>query len=237
MCRPFSFCGNVDAILASARRRDVPPEDAECAGGFAHFGEGVVEACGVLRFYVKEELVFPGAAVNRAALDFEQVHSVLRKRPERSKQGAGTMREAHGERSFAGFLRRPRRGFFLRHQKNETREIFGVVLDAFSKNNTVIMFRGAAPGDGRARFVSARNHFADAAGGVLGWNALPVRMGGKKPLALRQRHGVRGHRKDVVQGSAGESDELHFDGQDRFRNDSELAFQEQIEHAHHGARK
>src|ERR1700756_4984451 len=115
MRRPSSFCGNVDSIPFLARRRDVPSEDAECAGGFAHFGEGLVEARGVFRLYVKEELVFPRAAVNRAALDFEQVHSVLRKRPERSKQGAGTMREAHGKRSFAGFLGWPCRGLSLRY--------------------------------------------------------------------------------------------------------------------------
>ncbi len=235
MRRPFLFCGNLDSLGSfSARSRGVASEHAQFAGGFAHFGESVVEAGGLFGFQVNEELVFPGAAVNRAALDFEQVYSVLGKRPERSKQGAGTMREAHGQGSFAGFGGWPPPSLSVRHQKNETREILGVVLDAFGKNHTVIMFRGAAPGNGSARFISGRNHLADAAGGVLGWNALPLRMGGKKTLALRQRHGMGGHRTDVVQGSARESDELHFDRQNGFRNDGELAFQEQIEHAHHG---
>src|SRR6266699_3243734 len=168
MRRPFLFCGNLDSLGSfSARSRGVASEHAQFAGGFAHFGESVVEAGGLFGFQVNEELVFPGAAVNRPALDLEQVYSVLGKRPERSKQGAGTMREAHGEGGFAGSFRWPPRSFLVRHQKNETREIFGVVLDAFRKNHTVIVFRGAAPGDGSARFVSRRNHVADAAGGVL----------------------------------------------------------------------
>ena len=221
--------------MRSAATAESGAKDAKFAGGFAHFRERVVEAGGVLRFQVNEKLIFPGTAVNRAALDFEQVHSVLRKRLERRKQGAGTMRESHGQGSFAGPGRLPPPSFLVRHQKNETREIFGVVLDAFGKNQAVIMFRGAAPGDGSAGSISGRNHLADAAGGVLGGNAFPLRMGGEKTLALRQGHGMRSHGTDVIQRSARESDELHFDWQNRFRNDGELAFHEQIEHAHHGA--
>src|SRR5215472_5989435 len=218
----------------SARSCDVASEDAEFARGIAHLGEGVVEAGRVFGFEVNEKLIFPGTAVNRAALDFEQVHSALRKRLEGSKQGAGAMRESHGQGSLARPGRLPRRSLFPRHQENETREIFWVVLDVFRKNQAAIMFRGAAPGYGSARFISRRNHLADAAGGVLGWNAVPFGMGGKKTLALRQRHGMGGHRTDVLQRSTWEGDELHFDRQDRFRDDGELAFEEQIEHAHHG---
>src|SRR6266566_2716805 len=80
MRRPFLFCGNLDSLGSfSARSRGVASEHAQFAGGFAHFGESVVEAGGLFGFQVNEELVFPGAAVNRAALDFEQVYSVLGK--------------------------------------------------------------------------------------------------------------------------------------------------------------
>src|SRR6516225_1433584 len=140
-----------------ARGCHVASENAEFAGGLAHLGEGVVEAGGVFRLEVNEELILPGAAVNRAALDLEQIHPVLRKRLERGKQGAGAMGESHGQGSFAGPVRLPRRSFFPRYQKNETREILGVVLDAFGKNQAAIMFRGAAPGDGSPRFISRRN--------------------------------------------------------------------------------
>src|SRR5215470_9308715 len=103
------------------------------------------------------------------------------------------MREAHGERSLAGLSSGPRGCFFFRHEKDEAREVFGVVLDAFRKNGGPIVFSGAASSDGGARFVPAGKGFADASGGVLGGNSLPVRMGGKKTLALCQRHWMRGN--------------------------------------------
>ena len=115
-------------FVFSARSCDVASEDAEFARGIAHLGEGLVEAGRVFGFEVNEKLIFPGTAVNRAALDFEQVHSVLRKRLEGSKQGAGAMRESHGQGSFAGPGRLPGPSLLARHQENETREIFGVVL-------------------------------------------------------------------------------------------------------------
>src|SRR5215472_13497302 len=108
------------------------------------------------------------------------------------------MRQAHSERGFAGFDGEPRSGFFLGHEKKETREVFSVVLDAFGKNGGAIMFGRAASRDGGARFVSGGKCLAYAAGGVLGWNALPIWMRGKKALALGQRHRMGGYRTDIA---------------------------------------
>src|SRR6266705_568547 len=108
----------------------------------------MVQVGGILSFYVDEELIFPGMAVDGPAFDLEQVHTVFCKRLERSEQRAGTMREAHRERRFAGFVREPGGSFFFWHKKNKAREVFGIVLDTFGKNHAVIMFGGAAPGDG-----------------------------------------------------------------------------------------
>src|SRR5215467_11322115 len=108
------------------------------------------------------------------------------------------MREAHGKRGLAGFTGEPRSGFPFRHEKNETRKIFGVVLDALGENRGAIMFGGAASGDSGARFVSGGKGFANAAGGVLSEYSLPIWMRGKKALALGQGHRVGSYGTDVV---------------------------------------
>src|SRR5437762_11516402 len=136
----------------------------------------MVQIGGILRFHINKKLILPGTAVNRAAFDLEQVHAVFGKGFERSEQRTGTMGESHGKGSFAGFAGEPRSRFFFRHEKNKTREVFGVVLNAFGENHAMIMFSGAARGDGGARVVSCGNSFADAPGRVLGWHSLPFGM-------------------------------------------------------------
>ena len=65
------FCRSHFSIAVLVRSAFVAAEDAEFAGGFADFGERVVEVRGVLRFHVNKELILPRAAVNRAAFDLE----------------------------------------------------------------------------------------------------------------------------------------------------------------------
>src|SRR5207248_9470901 len=160
-------------------------------------------------FHINKKLIRPGTAVNRAAFDLEQVHAVFGKGFERSEQRTGTMSESHGKGSFAGFAGEPRSRFFFRHEKNKTREVLGIVLNAFGENHAMIMLSGAARGNGGARLVSGGNSFADAPGGVLGGHTLPFGMGRKKALALRQRHWMRGHRPDSIEPSSGQRSEPH----------------------------
>src|SRR6266567_9160629 len=99
----------------------------------------MVQVGGVLGFHVNEELIFPGAAVNGPAFDFEQIYSVFRKRLEGGGQRTWTMCEAHGERRFPGFTCEPRGRLFFRYQKDEAREVFSIILDMFGKNDAMIM--------------------------------------------------------------------------------------------------
>jgi len=101
---PASFVYQERSAAADLTRSGyVAAEDAEFAGGLAYFGQSTVQVGGVLGFHVNEELIFPGAAVNGPAFDFEQIYSVFRKRLEGGEQRTWTMCEAHGERRFPGF--------------------------------------------------------------------------------------------------------------------------------------
>jgi len=71
--------------LLLAGSGDVAAEDAEFAGGATDVSEGLVEAGNIAGFDIDEKLIFPGAAVNGAAFNLEQIHAVLRERLERSK--------------------------------------------------------------------------------------------------------------------------------------------------------
>ena len=69
-------------------------------------------------------------------------------------------------------------------KQEKTGEIFGIVLDAGSKDEAAVVFGGAAGGDARAGFVTESDGFAHASGGVFGGNALEVRMHDEKSFAL-----------------------------------------------------
>src|SRR5207245_10476905 len=153
--------------LGLKRRVDLAAEDADFAGSLAHVREGAVEPSDIASLDIDEKLILPGPAVNGATLNLQQIDAVFGQRFEGSKERAGTVGEAHGEGGFAGLGGDPRCGVFFGKEKNEAGEIFGVVLEVLSKNHAMVIHCRAAPGDGGARFISAREHFADAAGSVF----------------------------------------------------------------------
>ena len=186
----FLFCGEFERSRRSAGSGAVAAEDAEFAGGGADCGESLIEASDIAGFDVDKKLVFPGAAVNGAAFDFEQIHTVSCEWLERGKERTRTVSEAHGQRNFAGVGREPGSRLFFRNEQNETGEIFGIVLNALGENYAVVVLGGATSGDCGAGFISAGESFADTTGGVFGGNALPLGMRGKEALALREGHGM-----------------------------------------------
>jgi hypothetical protein len=205
----------------------VEAEDAEVAGGHADFGEGGFELERRIGFDVEEELVFPGTTVDGAAFDFLQVDAVFCKRLERGEERAGAVGEAHGDGHFASVRwRQPR--FVGGAEEDEASEIFGVVLKAGGENDAVVVFGGAAAGDGCGSFVAAGEGFADAAGGVFGGDALEMRMCDEESFALREGHGMRGDGADVAECGAGAADEVMLDGEDGFGDDGEGTFEEEI---------
>ena len=76
MHQPLAFSGSI-------LRRGIQAEDANFVSGFAHFAQRLFESCNSVRFHIYKELIFPRAAVNWAALDFQKVHAVAGKRLER----------------------------------------------------------------------------------------------------------------------------------------------------------
>ena len=170
-----------------------------------------------------------------AAFDFLQVDAVAREGFESGEKRAGFVGEAQSERHFIGFGRSELRGLRRRHEQNETREIFRIVVNVFGENDAAVDGGGAAGGDSGKRFVAAGDDFADAAGGVFGGDAFQAGMGEEKFFALRERDGMRGDGAKIGERCAGASDELMFDVKNRFRNDAQIAFNEQIVHADDGA--
>src|SRR5207245_9337754 len=136
-------------------------------------------------------LVFPGAAVDGAGFDLEEIDAVAGEGLKSGEERAGTMSEEHGERNLAGIGGEPGRGFLLRKQKNEAGEILGVVLDGFGQNRATIVLGGAASANRGAGFVPAGTDLADTAGSVFGGNAVPVRMGAATAFASREGRGRR----------------------------------------------
>ena len=163
-----------------------------------------------------------------AAFDLEEVDAVFGEGFEGREKRAGAMGETHGEGDFARLGRDPRRGFFFRQQEDEAREILGVVLDAFGKNQTTVMFGGTAAGNRGAGFVPLAEHFANAASGVFGGHALQIRMGGEEALALCESHGMRGHGTNSLERCIRTADKMVLDGENRFRNDGKLALQQKV---------
>lgn len=102
MRRPSFISRTGSEKWRGVRSGDVAAEDAEFAGGGADFGKGLVEASDIGGFDVDEELVFPGTAVDRAAFDLQQIHTVFGERFEGGEKGARAVSEAHGQRDFAG---------------------------------------------------------------------------------------------------------------------------------------
>src|SRR3989442_12115118 len=99
----------------------------------------------------------------------------------------------------------------------------------------MVIHRRAAPGDGGARFISAREHFADTAGSIFRRHALQSWMGGEKALALREGHGMRSYGTNVLQRCPGAGDQMVLDGKNGLRNDGEPALKEKVIDAHNRA--
>ncbi len=114
-------------------------------------------------------------------------------RLERSQKGAGLMREAHGDGNFASVGAAVFRGLLRRQEKDETREILGVVLNIAAQDDGAVACGRTAAGNRGGGFVCPLHHFANAAGGVLGRDALEFGICGEEILALRQSHRVRRH--------------------------------------------
>src|SRR5262249_37785325 len=126
---PASFiCKTLPIKAGLSRCGNVAAEDAELTGGFADFGESAVQVGGIFCFKINKELIPPGPAMDGAALDLEQIHTVLGEWLKRSEERTRAVREPHGEGSLAGFLRDPGCGIPLRHKQNEASKVFRIVL-------------------------------------------------------------------------------------------------------------
>jgi len=97
------------------------------------------------------------------------------------------------------------------------------------------MLGGAASSDAGGGFVAAGDDFSDAAGCVFRGDAFEIRMREKELLALGESHGMRSDRANTFESCARAADELVLDGKNRFRDDSEIAFEEKIVDADDGA--
>ncbi len=65
----FGLVVGVQSATNLTRSGFVAPEDAELTCGVADFGEGLIQASGIIRFNINEELIFPGSAMDRPAFD------------------------------------------------------------------------------------------------------------------------------------------------------------------------
>ena len=200
----------------------------------ADFGKGAFKLGGGVGFDVQEELVFPGAAVDGAAFDFLEVDAVFGEGFKRGEERAGAVCQAHGDGHFVSVG--SRWVLYVGGAKeDEPGEIFSVVLDVGSEDDTGVVFGGAAAGDGGAGFVAAGQCFSNAAGGVFCRDALEVRMRREKTFALSESHGMRGYGADGIKRRAGAADQVMLDGEDCFSGDGEGAFEEEIVNTHDGS--
>jgi len=214
----------------------IEAEDAEVAGGLADLGKSGFELRRRVGFYVDEKLIFPGAAMNGTAFNFEEIDAEAAERFERGEQCAGAVGEAQGDGHFVR-VRSGQRGFGGGTQQDKASEILGVILDVVGENDAAVVFGGAAACDGGGCFITTGEDFADAAGGVFCGNAFEMRMGDEKTFALGESHGMRGNGTDGLESGAGAGDEAMLDGKNGFRNDREMAGEEQIVDADDGARQ
>src|SRR6266478_5638819 len=145
------------------------------------------------------------------------------------------MREAHGNRHFAGFLSVS--ACCLSHglQQYKAREVFCVVLSSLGNDLAAIANRSAFAGNRGMSFVTARDSLAHASGGIFRGQPLDVRMLAEEAFALRQRHGMRRNGTDVAERGAWAGNQVHLDGQNRLRTDGKLTVQKQIVNTHHRA--
>ena len=210
-------------------------QDAQLTSGPARLLQGLFERIMVIGFDIQIELILEGLAVDGAALDFEEIDAVFGEGLKGGKEGAGLVSEAHGQGDFCGTWLAKLHGLIGREKQDEAGEVFRVILDAFAEDNRAVVFRGTASSDGRAGFISARHHFADAAGGVFGGDTLEIGVRLKEALALRKSHGMRSNGAQQIEGRAGASDEVMFDGENGFAANFEGAFQQEVINAHDGA--
>ena len=167
--------------------------------------------------------------MDRAAFDFAEIDIVARERLESGEERSGAMRELHCDRHFArvgGGCQGG--GVRFSAEQNEAREIFGVVLNFFGKDDAVIVIGGATAGDGGGNFVAATEDFADAASGIFGGDAFEERMLGEKAFTLRERHRMRGDGLDLIERGAGDGDEIELDGENCLGGDGEAIFEHEV---------
>jgi hypothetical protein len=211
------FCGHIQT------------EHPEVIGGSANFGESVVESFGLVGLDLEDELVGPRLTVDGSAFDFPEIDVVACEGLERSEKSTGAVGDPHGEGHFAGGSGNPRvSSDGLALQENKARKVFGVVLDSFGEDLAAIIFGSASAGDSRSGIGGLRKHFADAAGGILRGHAFIGRVQREKALALSEGHRMRGDCPDAGQGGPGPSDKMHLDGQNSFRGDGQIGFEQEI---------
>ena len=207
----------------------VEAQHAEVVGGFAGFRQGSVEEFGFVGFDFDDEAVGPRLPMNRAALDFAEIDIAMGERLEGGKERAGSMRELHCNRHFAGVGGgRDCGGVGFAAEQDEAREIFGVVLNFFSEDHALVVFGGATAGDRGGNCVATPEDLADAAGRIFGGDALEQRMLREEAFALRERHGMRGDGFDSFERCAGDRDEIELDGENCFGGDRQLILKHEV---------
>src|SRR5215472_4414364 len=80
--------------------RRIAAQDAEEAGSRPYLKQGLVKPRRFFGLHVQKELVFPGAAMNRPAFDFQKIDAVVRKGPQRGQQRSRLVGEPQRERKF-----------------------------------------------------------------------------------------------------------------------------------------
>src|SRR5690242_20545087 len=101
----------------------------------------------------------------------------------------------------------------------------------------MIVLRSPTAGNGRMRLIPPVERLPYAPRGVFRGDPFPQRMSGKESLALRQRHRMRRDTTNVIDRCSRARDKLHFDWQDGFCNNGELAFEKQVIDAHNRTRE
>src|SRR5260370_24609148 len=133
------------------------------------------------------------------------------------------MREAHGNRHFAGFLSVS--ACCLSHglQQYKAREVFSVVLNFLGNDLAAIANRSAFAGNRGMSFVTARDSLAHASGGIFRGQPLDVRMLAEEAFALRQRSGMRRNGTEVSHRTACAGNQVPLEGPTRLRADAKVS--------------
>src|SRR5215207_1083459 len=180
---------------------------------------------------VEVEVILPGPAAQRAALDLDEVDAAPREGLQRVVERARAVRELEDERELVGLAFAGRLG----REQDEARVVLAVVFEPFAQDVAAVDFRRATARDGGARSVAAAQDGGDAPGGVVGGDAADVGARGEETFALREGDGVRLDGLHAFGGRAGEADEEVPDGDDDLGRHVERAVEEQVVDAVDGA--